>query len=95
MFVALLEASVSVRPSRAPVTVAPAGVVVVNGVNAMPFRSVPDVAAVLVLVDAEEGVLSEFPLKRRGAGEVGVVVVCRVVCCCCVCPVSCRCDTTR
>lgn len=95
MFVVLLEASVSVRPSWAPVAVAAAGAAVVNGVNAKPFRSVPDVAAGFVLVDAVERVLSELPLKRRGAGEAGVVVVCRVVCCCCVCPGSCRCDTTR
>ena len=103
MFVVLPEASVSVRPSQAPVAVAAGGVAAVDGVNARPFRLVPDVAAVLVLVDAAEGVLvdaaegvlSELPLKRRDAGEVDVVVVCRVVCCRCVCPGSCRCATTR
>jgi hypothetical protein len=68
----------------------------VKGVKALPFMLVPDVAAVLLLLAvAVEGVLSELPLKRRGAGEVGVVVVSGGVCCCGVCPGSCRCDTTR
>lgn len=90
----LLKATGSVRPSWAPVAAAAAAVV--NGVNVEPFKLVPDVtAALLLLVVAVKGVLSELPLKRRGAGEVGVVVVREGVCCCCVCPGSCRCDTTR